>query len=88
MPRPVPAWSGVKVPDTVRVYVNGRGVDAPVGASLLDAIRLADTQEAELVATGQRSVTDSRGLPVDGATSLYGGAIFRTVSARQRATEL
>jgi hypothetical protein len=67
---------------TVRVYVNGRGIDAPAGGSALDAVRLADPELAERIAAGARGLTDSRGLPVPAQAALYEGAIFRVVSAR------
>lgn len=69
---------------TVRVYVNGRGVDAPAGGSPVDAVRVADPALADAIDAGERLVTDSRGLPVEAGTPLYLGAIFRVVSNRQR----
>lgn len=72
---------------TVRVYVNGRGVDAPATGSALDAIRLADASLADEVSSGTRSLTDSRGLPVPNDAPVHGGAIFRVVRARDRAAE-
>ena len=69
---------------TVRVYVNGRGVDAPSEGSALDAVRLLDGAAADDVMSGDRIITDSRGLPVPGDSAVYGGAIFRIVSNRSR----
>ena len=69
---------------TVCVYVNGRGVDAPAAGSPVDAVRLFDASLADAIVAGDRIVTDSRGLPVDGVAALYDGAIFRVVSNRQR----
>ena len=69
---------------TVRVYVNGRGVDAPADGAPVDAVRLVDASLADAIVAGDRLVTDSRGLPVEGGTTLYDGAIFRVVSNRQR----
>ena len=69
---------------TVRVYVNGAGVDAPIDATALDAVRIADPAAAERIAAGERAVADSRGLPVGSDAPLYNGAIFRVVSNRQR----
>ena len=69
---------------TVRVYVNGRGVDAPADGSPVDAVRVADPSLADAIVAGERLVTDSRGLPVEGGAALYDGAIFRVVSNRQR----
>lgn len=67
---------------TVRVYFNGRGVDAPVDASALDALALFDMTLADAVRGGTRTLADSRGLSVDVGSAVYGGAIFRVVSAR------
>ncbi len=70
---------------TVRVYVNGRGVDAPADGAPVDAVRLLDPALADAVASGQRLVTDSRGLPVAAGEALYHGAIFRVIANRPRA---
>ncbi|MBK6488232.1 MAG: hypothetical protein IPF98_15530 [Gemmatimonadetes bacterium] len=70
---------------TVRVYVDGRGVDAPAGGTPVDAVRLADAPLAERVVAGERRITDSRGLPVVDGDALYNGAIFRVVANRPRA---
>ena len=67
---------------TVRAFVNGRGVDVPAGGTALDAVRLADPAEAEQVAQGVRAIADSRGLPLPADAAAYGGAIYRTISAR------
>ena len=69
---------------TVRVYVNGRGVDAPSEGSALDAVRLLDGEAADDVLSGERIITDSRGLPVTGDSAVFGGAIFRIISNRSR----
>lgn len=67
---------------TVRVYVNGRGVDAPAGGTAVDAVRVADPELADRVAAGTRALADSRGLPVPAEATVYEGAIFRVVAAR------
>ena len=68
--------------DAVRVYVNGRGVDAPAGGTALDAVRAADAAAADDIAAGRRALTDSRGLPAPHDAPIYDGAIFRIVAAR------
>ena len=70
--------------DTVRVYVNGRGVDVPAGGTALDAVRLFDPAAADAV-SGTRAITYSRGLPAAPGSPVQGGAIFRLVSARDQA---
>ncbi len=72
---------------TVRVYVNGRGVDAPADGAPVDAVRLVDAALASDVDSGTRRITDSRGLPIEDGASLYNGAIFRVIANRQRAGE-
>jgi len=69
---------------TVRVYVNGRGLDVPADATPEDAVRLADPALADGIAAGDRRITDSRGLPVEPSAPLFSGAIFRVVGSRRR----
>ena len=71
----------------MRVYVNAAPVDAPEGGTALDAIRLFDADAADAVAAGTTLITDSRGLPAPADSPLHGGAIFRLVPARKRATD-
>ncbi|MEW5918209.1 MAG: hypothetical protein AB1762_17535 [Gemmatimonadota bacterium] len=68
--------------DSVRVYVNGRGVDAVAGARAVDAVRVFDAVVAAEVEGGRRALTDSRGLPLDPATPVFSGLILRVVSSR------
>ena len=70
--------------DSIRAYVNGRGVDVPAGATAIDAVRAADSAEADRVLAGERALTDSRGLPLEPSTVLVAGSIVRTVSGRRR----
>lgn len=74
---------------TSRAFVNGRGVDVPAGGTALDAVRLADAAEAAEIEGGRRAIADSRGLPIPADAPAYGGAIYRTISARaaQKALE-
>ncbi len=77
----------MSAPDSVRAFVNERGVDLPPGATALDAVRAFDrlgaTALADDVAAGRRAVVDSRGLPVDAASPAYAGAIYRVLPARR-----
>ncbi|HEU4990238.1 MAG TPA: hypothetical protein VFT41_10685 [Gemmatimonadaceae bacterium] len=66
----------------MRVFVNAAGVDVPRGATAADAVRAWQAAEADAVSAGTRLITDSRGLPIDGATPLQAGAILRTISNR------
>jgi hypothetical protein len=70
--------------DMIRAYVNGKGVDVPAGASAIDAVRAWDPAAADQVLSGERALTDSRGLPLEPASVLVGGSIMRLVSGRRR----
>jgi len=72
--------------DTVRVFVNGKGVDAAAGGTALDAVSLQSPDEAERVRAGSLIVTDSRGLPVPADTPLFNGAVLRLIPNRERDT--
>jgi len=74
-------------PGTVRVFVDGRGVDAPSNGTVLDAVRSHDADVAERVETGLARVTDSRGLPIDASAPVYGGAILRVLPVRAARSE-
>jgi hypothetical protein len=69
---------------SVRVFVNGVGVDVPPGTTALDAVRGWDAASADAVDRGERIITDSRGLPASPATPVQAGAIFRVISGRGR----
>lgn len=71
----------------VRVFVNEQGVTLASGTPALEAVRRLFPQEADAIDAGQRRLTDSRGLPIDAATPVYGGAIYRVVSVRERLTD-
>lgn len=68
--------------DSVRVYVNGRGVDAPATAHALDAVRAFDASVADEIIGGRRALADSRGLPLDPTAPVFAGMIMRVVSNR------
>jgi hypothetical protein len=70
--------------DSIRAYVNGRGVDVPLGSTAIDAVRAMDAAAADQVAAGERALTDSRGLPLEPTAVLTGGSIVRIVSGRRR----
>lgn len=72
--------------DAIRAYVNGRGVDVPAGATAIDAVRVWDAAVADQVSSGDRALTDSRGLPLEPDAPLSTGAIVRIVSGRRRGT--
>lgn len=71
------------LPESVRVFVNGSAYSVPRGATVIDAVRTCNAEEARLALAGERAVTDSRGLPVGLDALVSGGAVLRVVSARQ-----
>lgn len=71
------------VPDTVRVYVNEKGVSVPHTATVLDAVREIDPAQASAIVAGTMRVTDSRGLPTSETAQVNGGAIFRVLPVRE-----
>ena len=71
-------------PDSLRVYVNERGVSVPHGSVAVDAVRALFPELAVEVEAGRQRLTDSRGLPVDATQVLVGGSIYRVVPVRER----
>ena len=70
---------------SLRVFVNAVGVDVPPGGTVLDAVRVFDVAAADAVLSGERIVTDSRGLPVPSSDEVHAGSIFRLVPKRRAA---
>ena len=66
----------------VRVFVNGASLEVAADATALEALSLADREDAREVEAGRRIITDSRGLGVAPGSPVFGGAIFRTARAR------
>ena len=73
--------------EPLQVYVGGKRIEVPPGASVLDAVRIASADEAAAVVEGRRIVTDSRGLPTSASEKVFAGAIYRLASARQQEPE-
>jgi hypothetical protein len=71
-------------PDSLRVFIDARGVDVKPGATAIEAVEAYDRLLALAVRQGEKILTDSRGLPVDNHATLESGAIFRLVSRRDR----
>lgn len=70
--------------DLLPVYVGGKRVEVPQGSTVLDAVRIANTDDAAAVAEGRRIVTDSRGLSTPVNDRVFAGAIYRLASARRQ----
>ncbi len=69
--------------DRLRVFVNATPVDVARGATALDCVRAWRSDEAVAVTSGQRLVTDSRGIAISADTPAQAGSIYRTVAARK-----
>ena len=71
-------------PDSLRVFIDTHGVDVPVGATALEAVSAFDPSAAAAVRSGEKILTDSRGLPFDATAEVQSGAIFRLIPRRDR----
>jgi len=69
------------------VFVNSTPLELPAGSTALDAVRAWNAGAADDVAAGRRAITDSRGLPLDGAAPMSAGSILRLVSSRDRSAD-
>lgn len=72
--------------DTVRIYINAKPVDVAATKTALEAVEQWDSTQAAAIRSGERMITDSRGIPTTTDSPVHDGAIFRIVRARQ-ATE-
>jgi hypothetical protein len=70
--------------DSLRVFIDAKPIDVPRGASALDAVTVFDVRAAAAIRSGEKVLTDSRGLPFDVATEIQAGAIFRIIPRRDR----
>ncbi len=70
--------------DTIRVFVNAGPLDLPSGTDVAQAVRLFDPALERQIAGGTAYVTDGRGIEIDPAAPLVGGAILRVVLRARR----
>ena len=70
--------------DTIRVFVNAGALDLPAGADVGAAVREFDPALEQQIAAGTAYVTDGRGIEIDPAALLHGGAILRVVVRARR----
>jgi hypothetical protein len=68
----------------ISVFVNAHRLEVSADSTALDAVRAWNAEAAREVEEGARVVLDSRGLPIPADSRVYGGAIFRLISARGR----
>jgi len=73
--------------ETVRIYINGKPVDVASTATVLQAVEAWDATQAAAIRSGDRMITDSRGIPARNDGPVHNGAIFRIVRARQAAED-
>ncbi len=73
--------------ETVRVYINARPIDVASSSTALEAVEAWDGTQAAAVRSGERIITDSRGIVTANNTPVHNGAIFRIVRARSSATD-
>lgn len=71
--------------ETVRIYINARPIDVDAASTALEAVEAWDETQAVAVRSGERMITDSRGIVTANDTPVHNGAIFRIVRARQTA---
>ena len=69
--------------ETVRIYINAKPVDVAASATAIEAVELWDSTQAAAIRSGERMITDSRGIPTTADAPVHNGAIFRIVRARQ-----
>jgi hypothetical protein len=74
--------------DTVRIYINAKPVDVVATATALEAVEQWDSTQAAAIRSGERMLTDSRGIPATVDAPVHIGAIFRIVRARQAAEDV
>lgn len=74
--------------DTVRIYINAKPVDVAATATALEAVEQWDSTQAAAIRSGERMITDSRGIPTTADAPVHNGAIFRIVRARQVTDDL
>jgi uncharacterized protein YabE (DUF348 family) len=73
--------------ETVRIYVNAKPVDVAASATALQAVESWDATVAAAVKSGERMITDSRGIVMANDSPMHNGAILRIVRVRQTADE-
>jgi hypothetical protein len=69
--------------ETVRIYINAKPVDVDSSATAIQAVEAWDETQATAIRSGERLITDSRGIVTANDTPVHNGAIFRIVRARR-----
>ena len=71
----------------IPVFVNGARCEVEAGSAVLVAVRKWNAEAANELERGARTLTDSRGLPLDPGTIAVAGTIVRVVTAREARAE-
>ncbi|MDQ6690015.1 MAG: hypothetical protein M3Z18_05855 [Gemmatimonadota bacterium] len=74
--------------ETVRIYINAKPIDVPASSTAIDAVEALDAIQAAAVRSGERLITDSRGIVTANNSPVHQGAIFRIVRARQSSDDI
>jgi hypothetical protein len=69
--------------EKVRIYINAKAIDVDPSSTALEAVEAWDEIQAAAVRSGERLITDSRGIVTANNTPVHNGSIFRIVRARQ-----
>jgi hypothetical protein len=72
------------MPDSIRVYVNGKGCSVPSGALVRDALAAAVPELLPACDAGEAVITDGRGLPVALDAPVAGGTVLRALRPSRR----
>jgi hypothetical protein len=75
------------VSERVRIYINAKGIDVLPATTVLGAVEEWDAHVAAEIRSGEKMITDSRGLRAEPESPVHNGAIFRVVRARQEAPD-
>lgn len=73
--------------ETIRVFVNATGLELPSGAKVADAVAAYDPALWTSLKSGAASVTDGRGIEIDGESPLTAGSILRVVVRARRGAD-
>ena len=73
--------------ERVRIYINAKPVDVDAAATALEAVESWDAAQGAAIRSGERMMTDSRGIPARNDAPVHNGAIFRIVRARHESAD-
>lgn len=70
--------------EPVRIFVDERPLTAPPGSRVLEAVAGGDPELAAALREGRAYLTDGVGRPIEPATPVFPGAIYRVVRSARR----